>query len=209
MSARHALILLAVVLVSGTAGWFARGPDRGAEGAVEPAATSPAADFDFTFTDLAGRAGSIGELRGRPVVIAMRDSGCPVAERHGPGLAALEREFGGQVKFLYLNASRHDAREEIGEEIGHFGFTGRYIADPSGELARRIAARTASEVFLLDAEGRLAYRGAVDDQHDIADSRADPRQNWLRDALGALLAGQPVAVAETEAEGCELGSGAG
>jgi hypothetical protein len=55
-------------------------------------------------------------------------------------------------------------------------------------------------LFVLDADQRLAYRGAPDSDH------ADPAQNaaWLRAALDALLAGEKVARAETPARGCSV-----
>ena len=53
-------------------------------------------------------------------------------------------------------------------------------------------------VFVLDGEQRLVYRGAPDADHQ------DPAQDaaWLRAALDAALAGEPVAEPETRARGC-------
>ena len=53
-------------------------------------------------------------------------------------------------------------------------------------------------MFVLDGEQRLVYRGAPDADHQ------DPSQDaaWLRAALDAVLAGEPVAEPETRARGC-------
>jgi hypothetical protein len=55
-------------------------------------------------------------------------------------------------------------------------------------------------VFVVDAEGRLRYRGAPD-----ADYK-DPAQNaeWLRDALDAVLEGRAPDPAETDPVGCSI-----
>ena len=55
-------------------------------------------------------------------------------------------------------------------------------------------------MFVLDAEGRVAYRGAPDSDWE------DPRQDadWLRGALDDVLAGRPVSLPETEPVGCSI-----
>jgi hypothetical protein len=55
-------------------------------------------------------------------------------------------------------------------------------------------------VFVLDAEGRLRYRGAPDSDHDDPAQRA----SWLRDALEAVLAGREPARAQTTPVGCSI-----
>ena len=56
------------------------------------------------------------------------------------------------------------------------------------------------EVYVLDADHRLVYHGAPDGDHE------DPSRNaeWLRAALDAALAGEPVPNAETPARGCSV-----
>ena len=53
---------------------------------------------------------------------------------------------------------------------------------------------------MLDAGGALAYRGAPDADHQDPSLRA----GWLREALDAVLAGEPVQRAETEPVGCSI-----
>ena len=55
-------------------------------------------------------------------------------------------------------------------------------------------------MFVVDAEGRLRYRGAPDADYN------DPTQNaeWLRGALDAVLAGSDPEPAETDPVGCSI-----
>ncbi len=55
-------------------------------------------------------------------------------------------------------------------------------------------------MFVLDAEGVLRYRGAPDADH--GDESLDAA--WLRAALDAVLAGEPVAEPETPPVGCSI-----
>jgi AhpC/TSA family len=75
-----------------------------------------------------------------------------------------------------------------------------YLRDESQEVARAYDAKTTPDVFVLDAERRLRYRGAPDGDYD------DPTQNaaWLRDALDAVLSGTEPARAETRPVGCSI-----
>jgi hypothetical protein len=67
-------------------------------------------------------------------------------------------------------------------------------------VARAYGAKTTPDVFVLDEEGILRYRGAPDEDH------RDERRNasWLRDALDAVLAGEEPARPETEPVGCSV-----
>jgi peroxiredoxin len=75
-----------------------------------------------------------------------------------------------------------------------------YLRDEDQTVARAYDARTTPDVFVLDADGRLAYRGAPDADHD------DPAQGaaWLRGALDAVLDGRTPEPAETRPVGCSI-----
>ncbi|HYN50256.1 MAG TPA: hypothetical protein VES62_04965, partial [Thermoleophilaceae bacterium] len=75
-----------------------------------------------------------------------------------------------------------------------------YLRDEDQEAARAFGAKTTPDVFVLDGEGRLRYRGAPDADH------RDPGENaaWLREALDALQAGDEVARPETDPVGCSV-----
>jgi len=67
-------------------------------------------------------------------------------------------------------------------------------------VARAWDASVTPDVFVLDRAGRLAYRGAPDgDDGDPSLAAA-----WLRDALDAVLAGEPVAQPQTRPVGCTI-----
>jgi hypothetical protein len=55
-------------------------------------------------------------------------------------------------------------------------------------------------VYVLDAEGQIVYHGAPDADHNDESLDAE----WLREALDDVLAGQPVARAETKPVGCSI-----
>lgn len=161
---------------------------------------------DLTFTDITGEAGTIAEKAdGGPLVIVMRDVGCPLSKKYGPRIASIEDTYAPHgARFIYLNVSSHNTIEEMRSEREQYGLDGRYIADPNGRIGSVLGATTTTEVFVLDSARTLVYRGAIDDQYGIGYAIAKPRTNYLVDALDAVLAGEEIDVAATTAPGCEL-----
>lgn len=161
---------------------------------------------DVTYEAIDGRAGRLSDFRdAAALVVAVRDVGCPVAGRYGPGLGRLEAEYAARgVAFLYLNVNAEDSTDDIRAAIERFGFDGPYIADADAPLARALRPRSTTEAFVIDRAGTLRYRGAIDDQYGIDFTKPAPRETWLRDALDAVLAGDEVEVPKTHPEGCLL-----
>ncbi|HEX9794994.1 MAG TPA: redoxin family protein [Planctomycetota bacterium] len=160
---------------------------------------------DLELRGLDGSAWSLSALDAKAVVIAMRESSCPIAKRYGPRLARLEADYAARgVRFVFLNASANDDPAAMRADAGRFGLAGRYVADAGGALASRLGATSTTEVFVLDAARTMRYRGAVDEQYGLGFSRPEPGRAFLADALDAVLAGREPAVAATSAPGCAL-----
>jgi hypothetical protein len=93
-----------------------------------------------------------------------------------------------------------DSIEAMRERVGREDWPMPYLRDESQQVARLYGAETTPDVFVLDSERRVRYRGAPDSDHD------DPGQNasWLRDALDAILAGTEPPRAQTRPVGCSI-----
>jgi hypothetical protein len=74
-------------------------------------------------------------------------------------------------------------------------------ADPLGVWSAALGATYATFVVVLDAEGRVRYRGGLDGDKEVLHAGAP---SWVGRALGQVLAGAPVAPAETKVLGCTL-----
>ncbi|HEX6881732.1 MAG TPA: redoxin domain-containing protein [Planctomycetota bacterium] len=161
---------------------------------------------DLAFRTLDGARKKLSDFAGQPLVIAVRDVGCPVSQRTAPVLARTEEEFRARgVAFLFLNLSPHNTPEEIRADAAAHGFDGPNVHDPEQGLGAALGAVTTTEVFLLDGARTLVYRGAIDDQVGRGVQRAGRRHAYLADALEQTLARQRVLVAATSAPGCLLG----
>ena len=130
---------------------------------------------------------------------------CPYALAWHDRVAAVARDYP-EVKVLAVNpndAERYprDSYRAMRERVAaDGGWPMPYLRDEGQDVARAYGAKTTPDCFLIDAEGRIAYRGAPD--ADYADRSHNAA--WLRDALDAVLAGAEPAVSETEPVGCSI-----
>ncbi|MEO6246081.1 MAG: redoxin family protein [Opitutaceae bacterium] len=161
---------------------------------------------DLTFTDLDGRAGKLSDYRSsKALVVALTSTSCPIAKKFAPSLARLENEFGAQgVAFLFVNPAATDVPADIRATIAEHNLRGRTVHDREQKLVTALGAHTSTEVFVFDAARTLVFRGAVDDQYGLGYALDAPRENYLRDALIAHLAGKRPDVPATDAPGCTL-----
>jgi hypothetical protein len=142
---------------------------------------------------------------GRPTAVIFTCNHCPYALAWHDRLMDVGRDYGDRVRFLAVNpndAERYpgDSLERMRERVAAEDWTMPYLRDESQGAAHAFGARTTPDVFLLDADGRLRYRGAPDADHRDPSLGAD----WLRSALDAVLAGDEPAPAETKPVGCSV-----
>lgn len=131
---------------------------------------------------------------------------CPYALAWHDRIVSVAGEYSGRgVRFLAINpndAERYpaDSLEAMKERVAREDWPLPYLHDESQEVARAFGAKTTPDVFVVDADGRLVYRGAPDADH------SNPAENaaWLREALEDVLAGREPARSETEPVGCSI-----
>ena len=131
---------------------------------------------------------------------------CPYALAWHDRLLDLHADHVGDgVRVLMVNsndAERYpaDSPEAMRERHAAEEWPLPYLHDADQSAARAWGARTTPDVFVLDAELRLAYRGAPDEDHQ----RPELRAQWVRDALAAVLAGEAPQRPQTEPVGCSI-----
>ena len=160
---------------------------------------------DHTLPDTDGRKHG---LRGDGVTaVVFTCNHCPYALAWHDRILEVARDYAERgVRMLAVNPNdpeRYpaDSYEAMKERVAaDGGWPLPYERDESQEVARAYDARTTPDVFVIDGEGRLRYRGAPDANH------RDPSEGaaWLREALDSVLAGEEPPRSETEPVGCSI-----
>jgi hypothetical protein len=117
-------------------------------------------------------------------------------------LAEAYRDRG--VKFLAINANAHDTVDQVAAHARRHGLPFPTLKDIDNKLADRVRVDRVGEVLVLDAERRLRYRGALDDQYARGAFKDQPTRAYLAEALEAVLAGEPVATPLTAIVTCPI-----
>ena len=177
-------------------------PDVAADAPVE---LPPVADF--TLRDYRGHEWSLTELADRRlVVVAFLGTECPLAKLYATRLRDLAAQYESRgVSFLGIVSNRQDSLTEILHYARVHGITFPVLKDTGNQVADQFGAERTPEVFVLDDQRRIRYRGRIDDQFEIGVQRAAPSQRDLQQAIEDLLAGRDVGTPRTVATGCRIG----
>lgn len=175
--------------------------------APEPIALARTRASQVGFSDVQGRLVNLAELyRDGPLVIVLTSLRCPIARLYAPGLADLaSRHAAGGVRVLVVEVAGASRDDLLAAAQRHGWVDPIVVATDDGlSLARSFEASRTTECFVVDREGVVRYRGAIDDQYGQGYRRPAPRHRYLEDALAAVLAGEQLAVEATTAPGCAL-----
>lgn len=97
--------------------------------------------------------------------------------------------------------NRGDNLDDMTTHARANGYNFTYALDEGARLATEFGASRTPHVFVFDAEGTLVYRGAIDDN---ARQPEQVENEYLSDALSALLAGETIVQNSTKALGCTI-----
>lgn len=114
-------------------------------------------------------------------------SDCPISNSYAPELKRLRGAFP-QIDFYLVYADPdvavNDARKHSKDY--DFGFPG--LLDPMHQLVRRSGATQTPEAAVFSSQGKLLYRGRIDDRYvDFGKKRDRPEHRDLENALQLIL----------------------
>jgi peroxiredoxin len=162
---------------------------------------------EAAFLDCKGGRHTPKEWRGhKAVVVFFLNTECPVSNHYAPEMARLARDYADKgVLFWGAHPDPELSAADAARHAREYGLTFLILLDPGQRLAARTGVKVTPEVALLSPEGKVLYRGRIDDRYTPDGKRRDePSAHDLEDAIKAVLAGKTPPVAETKAFGCPL-----
>jgi peroxiredoxin len=161
--------------------------------------------FDLPGVD--GRNHTLEEYADAPVLVLVQSCNhCPYVLAWEGRIDALQREYAERgVRIVAINSNDAIAypADSFDAMVAHArdaDYSFDYLRDEGQDIARTLGSERTPEAFVFDADRRLVYHGAVDDNRD----EADVAQHYLRDAIEAALAGETPPVADTPPVGCTV-----
>ena len=165
---------------------------------------------DFTGTDIYGKTVHLSDYKGKIVVLESYNSDCPFCHNQYASGAApdLQKELAAKgVVWLLVNSvnpknSSHRTPDQARAEWTDLKINAAdWLDDSDGTIGHLYDMKTTPDVYVIGKDGILDYEGAMDNRPQPF---GDPRtaDNYVRDAVNQVFAGQPVAVPQTKPYGC-------
>ena len=155
---------------------------------------------EFTLPDMEGRIHMLSDYRGRIVIVNFWSADCPHAERFDTDITACLAQWSGDVVLLSVASNAHETEAQI-KGTAHRRGIPVVLRDTDQTVADRYGAQTTPHAFIIDRQGFLRYRGAVD---DVAFRQRVATEFYLKDAVEALLAGRLPEVTDVQPFGCMI-----
>jgi alkyl hydroperoxide reductase subunit AhpC len=215
---KKAVILVILVVVLGALAWTiaakvaeANKTEAVANALKEPAVGSPAPAF--TLTDTRGKQHNLADFKGKYVVLEWVNFGCPFVKKHygsGNMQATQKKAVDKGVVWLSVCSSAegkqgHMAAAEWNEEIaGRKLASTAVLIDESGAVGKTYGAKTTPHMYIVNPDGILVYKGAIDDKPSTNQDDIPGARNYVLAALDESMAGKPVSTASTQSYGCSV-----
>lgn len=158
----------------------------------------------FSLLDLGGATHALGQNDGKRVrAFVFLSTECPVSNGYVPTLNDLRTKFADRLDFFGVVSDPSVTRTQAAKHFAEYKATFPVLFDASGLLAAALKPSHVPQAFVLDRDGKLAYRGAIDNAWEaVGRRRPKAEKHFLADALAAAVDGKAVAVAETPPVGC-------
>jgi len=167
----------------------------------------------FSATTADGKTVNLADYKGKTVVLEWTNHDCPYVKKHyGSGNMQTQQKAAAAQGVVWLQVISSApgqqgfvdgaAAQKLNTDRG--AVPAATLLDPKGELGKLYGAQTTPHLYVVKADGTLAYKGGIDsiasaDKNDIA--KAEP---YVTQALAAIAAGRKVEKASTRPYGCSV-----
>ena len=167
----------------------------------------------FTLTDSNGRNRSLGEFKGKTVVLEWTNHECPYVGKHyrGNNMQALQKKWTGQgVVWLSVISSAPGEDGHVTPQQANKVTSERnaspsaVLLDPKGTVGRAFGARTTPHMYIVNGDGVVVYMGGIDDQPTARLEDLKIAKNYVDQALTEMAQGKPVSANRSRAYGCSV-----
>ena len=173
---------------------------------LEIGAGMPMADATFKTTD--NKQVSLNSKKSSNGLLVMFSCNtCPyVVKSQGRTREAIECAKRNNVGMVIVNSNaaqrdNEDSPDEMAKYAKKQGYSVPYVIDDNSKLADAFGATRTPEVFLFDKNGRLVYKGAMEDNPS---SPSDSKQLFLKSAIDKMVAGAAPDPNSTKSIGCTI-----
>ena len=161
----------------------------------------------FSLKDQNGKTQSLADYAGKVVVLEWFNDQCPYVVKHysGGAMNATAKKYADKdVVWLAINTTAGKTVDDNKKVAGEWKIDRPILADETSEVAKAYQSKNTPTMYIIDKEGVVAYRGAIDSKPDPDTGSIASAKNYVAQALDEMLAGKQVSEPETKAYGCSV-----
>ena len=167
----------------------------------------------FTGIDTSGKSHALSDFRGKPVVLEWTNHDCPYVRKHyssGNMQRQQQTATGQGVVWLSIISSAPGKQGHVTPAQADALTAERnaapsaVILDEKGEIGRLYEAKTTPHMYIIDADGKLAYMGGIDSIASANPADIGKATQYVPAALAQVMNGEPVAQSVTRPYGCSV-----
>ena len=155
---------------------------------------------NFELPDLQGKTHTLGDYRGKIVIVNFWSCECPHSERTDKQIMESLAKWNEEVELLSIAANQNESTQSV-EEAARSRSLPTVLIDAGHVVADMYEAVTTPHVFVVDKDGILRYRGAVD---DVTFRNRTVSRFFLDEVVGSLISGHFSPLTETISYGCTI-----
>ena len=155
---------------------------------------------DFELPDLEGRLHRLSAYRGKIVIVNFWSCECPHSKRTDKAIMSMFVQWRDDVVMLSIAANRSE-NVEVLKIAADARRLPTVLIDAQCFVADLYEAQTTPHVYVIDREGILRYRGAID---DVTFRKRTPSRFFLDEAVESLLERHLPTLTESPAYGCAI-----
>jgi len=162
----------------------------------------------FVLKNLEGKEVSLAKVleQKKIVVLEWFNPGCPFVKKHhqhNSTMRDLATKYKDKVVWLAINSSA-EGKQGFGVELNkeskkNWKIPYPILLDSDGKTGHAYGARRTPHMYVINAEGKLAYMGAIDNDNS---ARTPGKVNYVEAAIQALLSGKAPETDKTKSYGC-------
>lgn len=168
---------------------------------------------DFTLMAADGSEQSLSDYRGQYVILEWVNHGCPYVKKHynSKNMTNMQKAMTAKgVAWLSISSSKEGSQgyhtpsewQKVNEEKG--GAATAVLLDSAGDVGRLYGARTTPHMYVINPEGVLIYKGAIDSIPSTDIDDIPKAKSYVVLAVDQAMSGQNVEIASTEPYGCSV-----
>lgn len=139
------------------------------------------------------------------LVIIFLDPECPMCQKYTYTLTTLANKYSNPDMLNFIGIISGNAVEEsvITQYAKHYKINFPIFVDTTYVLSDFLGAKITPEVFLLDSNSSIIYKGLIDNwYYSLGRKRSKPTEHYLEDNIKTVIEDKPLKYLSNDAIGC-------